>query len=82
MGKGFNWATLKRRYGSRISIISVDDGSVVLYRDNGVVRPIYKIQSSIQTKQRIEFYERAEAVADQRGMSYERTEKSREIKFN
>jgi hypothetical protein len=70
MGKGFDWDTLKRRYGSRISIISVDDGFVVLYRDNGTVRPIYKIQSQVQTKQRIDFYEKAQEIADREGFDY------------
>jgi hypothetical protein len=81
MGKGFDWSDLKRRFGTKLSFVSVDDGTVVLFRDHGRVTPIYKIQSAVTTKQRIEFYERAEAIADQRGMSYERTDKVREIKF-
>jgi hypothetical protein len=79
IGKGFNWNELKRRYGTRLSFVSVDDGHVVLYRNNGVVSPIYKIQSSVTTKQRIEFYERAEEIAEREGFDYER--EGREVKL-
>jgi hypothetical protein len=79
MGKSFNWDTLKRRYGTRLSFAPVNDGHVVLYRDNGLVRPIYKIQSQVQTKQRIEFYEKAEEIAEREGFDYER--EGREVKL-
>ncbi len=59
---GSNWDALKRRYGSRLAFAPVGDGHVVLYRHNGTVSPIYKIQSQVQTKQRIEFYEKAEEI--------------------
>lgn len=68
MGKGFNWGTLKRRYGSQLSFAPVADGHVVLYRHLGKTIPIYKIQQQIQTKQRIDFYEKAEAIAKQYGL--------------
>ena len=69
ISKGFNWDTLRRRYGTRISFAPVGDGHVVLYRDRGSVYPIYKIQNSVQTKQRIEFYEKAEEIANRYGMT-------------
>jgi hypothetical protein len=72
IGKGFNWNDLKRRYGTRLSFVSVDNGTVVLYRNNGTVRPIYKIQSQVQTKQRIEFYPKAKEIADRENFDYER----------
>ncbi|MEM8828761.1 MAG: hypothetical protein AAGE96_05320 [Cyanobacteria bacterium P01_G01_bin.19] len=68
---GFNWDVLKRRYRSRLSFVAVADGHVVLYKHYGQVFPIYKIQLQVQTKQRIEFYEKAEEVADKYGLSTE-----------
>lgn len=65
---GFNWDFLKTRYGSRLRFRPVGDGHVVLYRHDGTVSPIYKIQSQVQTKQRIEFYEKAEEIANERGL--------------
>ena len=67
MGKGFNWDTLRRRYGTRLSFVRVRDGHVVLYRDRGRTYPVYKIQSAVTTKQRIEFYEKAEEIAKDYG---------------
>ena len=64
MGEGgFNWDTLKRRYGTRISFVPVGDGHVVLYRFKNRTVPIYKIQPSVTTKQRINFYGKAEEIA-------------------
>mgnify|MGYP001814571683 CR=1 FL=1 len=60
---GFNWAILKRRYGTKLSFVSVDDGQVVLYRYKGQVVPVYKIQQLVQTEQRIKFFEAAEKLA-------------------
>lgn len=84
IGKGFSWDTLRRRYGTRLSFAPIgsadstllrnggtlqrSDGHVVLYRDRGVVHPIYKIQASVTTKQRIEFYEKAEEIANNYSM--------------
>lgn len=65
IGKGFNWNDLSRRYGTNISIVAVSDGHVVLYRHRGGVSPIYKIQKAVRTKQRIEFYEQAEKIAEE-----------------
>jgi hypothetical protein len=76
MGKGFNWSTLKRRFGTRLSFVPVNDGTVVLYRSDQGVKPIYKIQSSVTTKQRIEFYEKAEEIANERGFDIEREGRS------
>jgi hypothetical protein len=73
IGKGFNWSDLKRRFGTKLSFVSVDDGTVVLFRaTGGTVTPIYKIQSAVTTKQRIEFFEKAEAIADREGFDYNR----------
>lgn len=63
IGPGFNWTTIKRRYGTRISFAAVSDGHVVLFRSSNGVVPIYKIQEAVETKQRIEFYEKAEKIA-------------------
>ncbi len=71
----FTWDSLKRNYGSRLAFAPVGDGYVVLYRHNGTVSPIYKIQTQVQTKQRIQFYEKAEEIADKRGFDYVRDEK-------
>jgi hypothetical protein len=76
IGKGFNWDTLKRRYGTKLSFVSVNDGTVVLYRSQQGVKPIYKIQSEVQRKQRIEFYEKAEEIAQREGFDYEREGRS------
>ena len=80
IGNGFSWSDLKRRFGTRLSFVSVDDGTVVLYRSEEGVKPIYKIQSSVITKQRIEFYEKAEQIAMREGFEYEREDRS--AKFN
>ena len=58
----FTWDSLKRNYGSRLRFVAVSDGSVLLFRSPGGVVPIYKIQSQVRTKQRIEFYEKAEEI--------------------
>jgi hypothetical protein len=79
MSKAFNWSTLKRRFGTRLSFVPVNDGTVVLYRSEQGVKPIYKIQSSVTTKQRIEFYEKAEEIAQREGFDYERGNRS--VKF-
>jgi hypothetical protein len=67
IGKGFSWTELKRRYGSRLSFVPVSDGSVVLFRSNSGFVPIYKIQRSVETTQRIEFYEKATEIASKYG---------------
>ena len=58
------WNTLQSRYGRNLSIVSVSDGHVVLYRSSSGVVPIYKIQSTVTTKQRIDFYDKAEEIAN------------------
>ena len=64
IGKGFDWSTLKRRYGNRLSFVPVSNGHVVLYRQpNGRVVPVYKLQQAIQQKQKIDFYSSAEKIA-------------------
>ncbi|MEM7756565.1 MAG: hypothetical protein AAF298_00335 [Cyanobacteria bacterium P01_A01_bin.40] len=65
---GFNWDTLKRNYGSRLSFVPVSDGHVVLFRSPRSVVPVYKIQAAVRTKQRIRFYEAAEEIANDFGM--------------
>jgi hypothetical protein len=62
MGAGFDWNALKRRYGNNLSFAPVSDGDVVLFRSPRGVVPIYKIQKNVATKQKIEFYEKAEKV--------------------
>ena len=64
---GYNWNTLKARYGSRLRFVPVSDGHVVLYRHYTSVVPIYKIQNTVQTKQRIEFVEQAEEIGKKYG---------------
>lgn len=63
MGGGLNWDSLKRRYASRLAFAPVGDGSIVLFRSRSGVVPIYKIQSQVQTTQRIEFFEKADEIA-------------------
>ncbi len=71
IGRGFNWDTLRRRYGSRLSFVPVGDGHVLLFRSRGGVVPIYKIQQQVQTKQRIEFYEKAKEIGEKYGFKQE-----------
>ncbi len=59
---GITWDALKRRYGSRLRFVRVSDGHVLLFRSARGVVPIYKIQTSVRTKQRIKFYEKAEEI--------------------
>ncbi len=80
IGQGFSWSDLKRRYGTRISFVSVNDGHVVLYRSVEGVVPIYKIQSAVTTKQRIEFYEKAQEMAQRESLDYQRDGKSAKFK--
>ena len=65
---GTTWDTVKRRYSSRLAIVPMDNGHVVLFRSPAGVVPVYKIQTEVQTKQRIEFYEKAEEIAAARGL--------------
>lgn len=62
---GTTWDTIRRRYGNRLSFAPVGDGHVVLYRHNGAVVPIYKIQKAVSTKQRIEFVEKAIEIVEE-----------------
>ena len=64
---GFSWDTLKRRYGRSLAIVGVGDGHVVLYRHNGNISPIYKIQTQVRTEQKIEFYEKAQEIGSKYG---------------
>jgi hypothetical protein len=76
LSKSFTWDFIKRRYGTRLSFVPHGDGHVVLYRSpNGVVR-IYKIQPSVTTRQRIEFYEKAEEIAEREGFDFQRDGRS------
>lgn len=66
IGKGFRWSDLKRRYSSRLRFVKVADGSVLLYRTpTGEVKPIYKLQTAVDRKQKIEFFEAAERIASE-----------------
>lgn len=63
IGAGFNWDVLKRRYGTKLSFVVVNDGTVVLYRlPSGAVKPIYKLQHSVNREAMIEFFESAERI--------------------
>ena len=63
IGAGFNWDVLKRRYGTKLSFVVINDGTVVLYRlPSGAVKPIYKLQHSVNREQKIEFFESAERI--------------------
>ena len=64
IGKGFNWDTLKRRYGNRLRFAEVRDGFVLLFRHSRGVRAIYKLQKVVNREQKIEFFEAAEKIAD------------------
>ncbi len=66
IGRGFNWSDLKRRHGNRLRFVKVTGGSVLLYRTPaGDVKPIYKLQRSVDRKQKIEFFESAERIAQE-----------------
>ncbi|MGK7895896.1 MAG: hypothetical protein AB4372_20350 [Xenococcus sp. (in: cyanobacteria)] len=66
------WNSLQTRYGRYLSIVPVSDGHVVLYRSSSGVVPIYKIQPTVTTKQRIDFYGKAEEIANKYGASFVR----------
>ncbi len=70
IGKGFNWGTLKRRYGTRLRFQKVGGGFVLVFRSSVGVKAIYKLQKSVNREQKIEFFERAEAIAS-RGQRFE-----------
>lgn len=61
--KSFNWSTIKRKYGRRLSFVPVNTGTVVLFRGRNGVFPIYKIQKSVKTVQRLKFFESADRIA-------------------
>ena len=65
IGKGFGWSDFKRRFGTRLSFAPVNDGHVVLFRDRRGVYPIYKIQRQVKSTKRIEFFEKAEEIAEE-----------------
>ncbi len=67
IGKNFSWKTLKFRYDDKLSFVPVNDGHVVLYRSRSGIVPVYKIQSSIDSKQRIDFYEKATEIGNKHG---------------
>ena len=67
LSSSFNYADLKRRYGSRLSFIPLNNGHAVLYRQpNGVAVPIYKLQQSVEQTKKINFYEAAEKIVNER----------------
>ena len=69
IGKGFNWSDIKRRYGNKLRFVKVTGGSVLLYRTpQGDVKPIYKLQRSVDRKQKIEFFEAAERIANENNL--------------
>ena len=64
MGQAFNWTDLKRRLGTQLSFVKVNDGTVVLLRTRqGEIMPIYKIQTAVDREQKIEFLESSERIA-------------------
>ena len=64
MGKAFSWTDLKRRFGSQLSFVKVNDGTVVLLRTRqGQIKPIYKIQTAVDREQKIEFLESGDRIA-------------------
>ncbi len=65
------WNILQTRYGRNLSIVPVSDGHVVLYRSSSGVVPIYKIQSTVNSKPKIDFYSKAEEIAQKYGASGE-----------
>ena len=58
------WNVLQARYGQNLAIVPVNDGHVVLYRSRSGVVPIYKIQSTVNSKPKIDFYSKAEEIAN------------------
>ncbi|MDJ0570274.1 MAG: hypothetical protein QNJ53_14700 [Pleurocapsa sp. MO_192.B19] len=69
IGKGFNWSDIKRRYGNRLRFVKVADGSVLLYRTpQGDVKAIYKLQRGVDRKQKIQFFESAERIAQENNL--------------
>ena len=64
IGKGFDQDLLKRRYGNQLSIVPVRGGRAVLYRGRNGTVPVYKIQSSVEMPQRIDFYGAADRIGE------------------
>lgn len=75
IGKNFNWNTLKRRYGTKLSFVEVQGGVIVLYRSRQGIKPVYKIQQTVQSKQKIKFYSEGVRIGEQYGFK-ERTKSS------
>ena len=73
------WNVLQARYGRYLSIVPVSNGHVVLYRSSSGVVPIYKIQPTVTTKQRIDFYGKAQEIANKYGASSSR--EGRQVNF-
>ena len=60
LNASFSYPDLKRRYGSRLSFIPINNGHAVLYRQpNGVVTPVYKLQKFVTRTQKINLYDAA-----------------------
>ncbi|MEM9273793.1 MAG: hypothetical protein AAGA80_12620 [Cyanobacteria bacterium P01_F01_bin.143] len=57
------WSWVQSRHARNLSFVTVSDGQVVLFRSSSGVVPIYKIQQAITTKQKIDFYGKAEEIA-------------------
>ena len=58
------WNVLQTRYANNLAIVPVSDGHVVLYKSRSGVVPIYKIQATVTTKQKLDFYDKAEEIAN------------------
>ena len=73
------WSWLQSRHARNLSFVTVSDGQVVLFRSSSGVVPIYKIQQAVTTKQRIDFFGKAEEIASKYGADTSRL--GRQVNF-
>lgn len=64
---GAYWRSFQAKYKRSISFVDLGSGSVVLFKKGSQVVPIYKIQNSVDRKQRIDLDGAAQKVAREFG---------------
>jgi hypothetical protein len=65
ISKGNPWRTVWEKWGRVLQLARVSDGTVVLYRFQGKLTPVYKIQASVTVPKRLTFFEEGEKLADE-----------------
>jgi hypothetical protein len=60
---GNPWQAMWAKWGKFLQLAKVADGMVVLYRHQGRLVPVYKLQKSVTIPKKITFFETAEAIS-------------------